>query len=86
LAELEIAESRANAELVAAALARVRPNADLEQLAASAFLVMCLGESTMRLAISVGRAEGDLLVESYKRMVLAELCREDVAMSLKSVD
>jgi hypothetical protein len=33
----------------------------------------------MRLAISVGRVEGDLLVERYKRMVLEELCREDAA-------
>jgi hypothetical protein len=38
---------------------------------------MYLGEATMRLAISVGRAEGDLLVRRYKRMVLAELCREE---------
>jgi len=66
LAELEIAESRVNAELVATALA---------------FLVMYLGEATMRLAISVGRAEGDLLVGRYKRMVLAELCQEDGVVS-----
>jgi AcrR family transcriptional regulator len=79
LAELEIAESRANAELVAIALARVRPNPDLEQLTASAFLVMYLGEATMRLAISVGRVEGDLLVERYKRMILEELCQEEAA-------
>jgi AcrR family transcriptional regulator len=84
LAELEIAESRANAELVVAALARVRPTADLERLTASAFLVMYLGEATMRLAVSVGRAEGDLLVERYKRMVLEELCREDALVSPKS--
>lgn len=81
LAELEIAESRANAELVATALARVRSNSDLKQLTASAFLVMYLGEATMRLAISVGRAEGDLLVGRYKRMVLAELCREEGIVS-----
>jgi AcrR family transcriptional regulator len=77
LAELEVAESRVDAELVATALARVRPNADLKQLTASVFLVMYLGEATMRLAISVGRAEGDLLVARYRRMVLAELCREE---------
>lgn len=34
---------------------------------------MSLGEATMRLAISVERAEGDALVEAYKRMVLREL-------------
>ena len=81
LAELEVAESRVNAELVATALARVRPNADLKQLTASVFLVMYLGEATMRLAISVGRAEGDLLVVRYKSMVLAELCREEGQVS-----
>jgi AcrR family transcriptional regulator len=81
LAELEIAESRVNAELVATALVRVHPNTDLKQLTASAFLVMYLGEATMRLAISVGRVEGDLLVARYKSMVLAELCPEEGQVS-----
>ena len=67
-----------------AALARVRPNADPKQLTASAFLVMYLGEATMRLAISVGHVEGDFLVEKYKRMVLEELCREEALVSPKS--
>jgi hypothetical protein len=31
---------------------------------------MHLGEATMRLAISVDRAEGDALVETYKPMAL----------------
>jgi AcrR family transcriptional regulator len=86
LAEIEIAESRTNAELVAAALTRVRPDADPKQLAASVFLVMYLGEATMRLAISVGRSEGDLLVARYKRMVLAELCREEPPQGPAKVD
>jgi len=35
--------------------------------------VMQLGEATMRLAVSVGRRQGDALVEGYKRMVLREV-------------
>jgi hypothetical protein len=34
---------------------------------------MYLRESTMRLAISVERAEGDSLVEAYKRMAIKEI-------------
>jgi hypothetical protein len=34
---------------------------------------MHLGESAMRLAVSVERVEGDRLVETYKRMALAAL-------------
>jgi hypothetical protein len=36
-------------------------------------VIMQLGEATMRLAISVERAEGDRLVAAYKRMVDREL-------------
>jgi hypothetical protein len=42
-------------------------------LSSTAFLIWQLGEATMRLAISVGRPEGDQLVEAYKRMALREL-------------
>jgi len=58
---------------LAEALARLRPAADRAELAASAFLIMQLGEATMRLAISVKRAEGDALVAAYKRLVDREL-------------
>ena len=73
LREVELAESRANGALLAEAMLRVRPDADPEKLSHSAFLIMSLGEATMRLAISVERAEGDALVETYKRMVLREM-------------
>ena len=75
LREMELAESRANGALLAAALERVRPGAEREALAQSAFLIMHLGEATMRLAVSVPRAEGDALVAAYKRMALSELRR-----------
>ncbi|PSJ62328.1 TetR/AcrR family transcriptional regulator [Pseudaminobacter soli (ex Li et al. 2025)] len=73
LREVELLESRANGELLAAVLKRLKPGADPEMLARSAFLIMSLGESTMRLAISVDPDEGAALVETYKRMVLREL-------------
>lgn len=73
LRELELADSRANGELLAATLQRLRPEVDSKRLHRSAFLIMSLGEATMRMAISVGRPEGDELVEAYKQMVLREL-------------
>jgi AcrR family transcriptional regulator len=73
LREVELAESRLNGALLADAMARIRPNADRSRLKRSAFLVMSLGESTMRLAVSVERNEGDALVESFKRMALGEI-------------
>lgn len=76
LREVELAESRLNGALLADAMARVRPDADPKHLERSAFLVMSLGESTMRLAVSVERSEGDALVEAYKRMALREIGAE----------
>jgi AcrR family transcriptional regulator len=70
---LELADSRASAEALARVWQRLRPEADPEQFALTAFLIWQLGEATMRLAISVDRAEGDRLVEIYKRMALKEL-------------
>ena len=73
LREIELADSRANGAILAEALARLRPAADRAALATSAFLIMQLGEATMRLAISVERAEGDALVAAYKRLVDQDL-------------
>ncbi len=75
LRDIELADSRANGAVLAEALRRVRPESDPRELSTSAFLIMHLGEATMRLAISVERAEGDALVAAYKRMALAELRR-----------
>jgi AcrR family transcriptional regulator len=75
LVAIELAESRANGALLAAAMARTRPGADCEKLATSAFLIWQLGEAAMRLAISVERAEGDAIVDAYKRMTLRELAQ-----------
>lgn len=76
LRAFELESSRLNGALLAEAIARVRPEAERAEIEASAFLVMQLGEATMRLAVSVPRAEGDLLVETYLRMALAEIAPE----------
>jgi AcrR family transcriptional regulator len=73
LRALELADSRMSTETLINALERVTPSADPEDMATRAFLVWQLGESAMRLAISVERDEGDRLVEAYKRMALREL-------------
>jgi len=73
LVALELAESKANGALLAAAMRRVHPRADARKIATTAFLVWQLGEATMRLAIAHNRAEGSRLVEAFKRMTLRAL-------------
>jgi AcrR family transcriptional regulator len=73
LMEIELKESRASGALLTEVMQRVHKNVDPEKIAASAFLVWQLGESVMRLAVSVDRREGDALVEAYKRMMLREI-------------
>lgn len=77
LRALELADSRANALVLAAAMARARPRQSRGPARAAlrnaAFLIMQLGEATMRLAVSVDRRQGDALVETYKRMALREI-------------
>lgn len=70
---MEVEESRRNGALLAARLKTLRPQANATRIDATALLVMHLGEATMRLAVSVERAEGDALVEAYKRMAIREL-------------
>lgn len=68
LMEIELVETQKNAALLAEALRRVRPDMDPQDLKAQALLTMHLGESTMRLAVSLDQSEGRAVVESYKRM------------------
>ncbi|HEX6704386.1 MAG TPA: TetR/AcrR family transcriptional regulator [Albitalea sp.] len=70
LVALELAESKANGALLAAAMRRVHPKSDPKAIAASALLIWQLGEATMRLAIAHPRAEGARLVDAFKRMTL----------------
>lgn len=73
LRDIDREDSRINGAVLGAVMARLRPEADPAAIEASAFLVMQLGEATMRLAISMNREEGDRLVETYKRMALKEI-------------
>lgn len=76
LRDLDREDCRLNGAVLARVMARLRPAADRADIEASAFLVMQLGEATMRLAISVDRVEGDRLIETYKRMALNEIAPE----------
>lgn len=73
LQQIDLNDSRENGALLAAVLERLYPDADPSALASRAMLIMYLGNATMRLALSVGRKEGDVLVEDYKRLALTEL-------------
>ncbi|MGH6761063.1 MAG: TetR family transcriptional regulator [Phyllobacterium sp.] len=73
LAEIELADSKRNGGLLANVLQRLSPQADPSALSTMAFLIMHLGEATMRTAVALDRTEGDALVEAYKRMALAQL-------------
>lgn len=73
LCALDLADARVNGNLLAGAIMRVDPRRDPELVKSAAFLIMHLGEATMRLAIQVERDEGARLVEDYKRMALREM-------------
>ncbi|UUX48726.1 TetR family transcriptional regulator [Nisaea acidiphila] len=73
LRDMEIAKSRESGAVLSEALCRVAPGCEPERVAVNCFLIMHLGESTMRLALAAGPGEGRELVEVYKRMALAEL-------------
>lgn len=73
LRAFELAESRANADILAQAMLKVRPKGDRKEIAAAALLIMSLGESAMRLAVSVPRAEGARIIAAYKRLAMSEL-------------
>ncbi|MCA1404611.1 TetR family transcriptional regulator [Ensifer sp. IC3342] len=72
LRKLELAESRANGCLLAETWARVQPGTPRERIDDAAFLIMHLGECTMRVAVSVDRPEGGRIVAAYKHMILRE--------------
>jgi AcrR family transcriptional regulator len=73
LMELELAESRICGAMLADAMRRAHRTADPMKVSATAFLIWQLGEAAMRLAISVGREEGDRIVAAFKRMTLHEI-------------
>jgi AcrR family transcriptional regulator len=73
LRQIELADSRANAQTLIDAMQRAGTTMDSARLEAVGLLVWQLGEATMRLAVSVNRDEGDQMVEAYKRMALDEI-------------
>jgi AcrR family transcriptional regulator len=73
LMALELADSRASAKLVAAAIRRARPRVNAKKAELTALLVWQLGEATMRLAVTLPRKDGDVLVATFKRMTWREL-------------
>lgn len=75
LREIELASSRENGADLVKVLTRLGSAVSEEERAASAFLIIHLGEATMRLAISVTQAEGEKLVAAYKRMAVTALRR-----------
>jgi AcrR family transcriptional regulator len=73
LMALELQESRVCSTMLADAMNRVFQPADPQKMASTAFLIWQLGEAAMRLAISVGRQEGDAIIEAFKHMTVREI-------------
>jgi AcrR family transcriptional regulator len=73
LQQIDLDDSRQTGKLLGDAWRRACADVDPNHIATRAFLIMSLGEATMRLAISVDRAEGAALVAAYKEMALREI-------------
>ncbi|WVT72124.1 TetR/AcrR family transcriptional regulator [Sinorhizobium chiapasense] len=86
LRQIELEESRVTGRLLADVLARLQPQRPRAAIDEAAFLIMYLGECTMRLAISVDRAEGDRIVEAYKQMILRDFVADEAMGGAGSID
>ena len=75
LRENDLITSWENAAILVDTLKRLDCTRDQENLSAISFMIIHLGEATMRIAITVGKVEGQKLVDTYKRMALNELRR-----------
>lgn len=75
LQELDVQDSRANGDLIAGALQHLVPEERQEALRDSAFLLAHLTGATTRLAVVVGREEGDRLMAQYRQVALGQLGR-----------
>jgi hypothetical protein len=79
LMAVELAESRANGALLAAAMTRVHPSAAPQRIAASAFLIWQLGEATMRWRsrwTAVNAARWWMRSSAWRAGAFAALCRQ----------
>ncbi len=72
LQELDIADSRANARVVADALKHLVPRKERARFETVCFLTMQLTGAAVRLAIAVDRKEGDGLMAEYRRLLREE--------------
>ncbi len=68
LRDIELDDSRANGMVLAEAIKRINPVSSAEDYFTTTFLIMNLGEATVRLAITVGSDEGKAIVNAYKHM------------------
>jgi AcrR family transcriptional regulator len=75
LMQLELTESRICGTMLADAMCRAHNISHSENISATAFLIWQLGESAVRLAISVDRKEGDHIIAAFKAMTLREILR-----------
>ncbi|PCJ70227.1 MAG: TetR family transcriptional regulator [Rhodobiaceae bacterium] len=73
LLELDIEDSRANADIVFRALRRFTLRKNWQRLHAACFLIMQLSGMAVRLAISLERKEGDRIMAIYEGMIRREL-------------
>ncbi|QQR37264.1 TetR family transcriptional regulator [Devosia oryziradicis] len=72
---IEMEANTRNGALLAAAMNRASPSLDAEVARVTAYAVMALGESAMRLAIGLPGPDAESVVQSYTRMALGELER-----------
>jgi AcrR family transcriptional regulator len=73
LRAVELAESRVIGGMLSDVLKRLNADVPAAKIDSAAFLIMNLGEATIRLAISVDPAEGRRLIDAYKEMAVAQM-------------
>lgn len=73
LRALELEESRVFGGMLSEVLKRLNADAPASKIDSAAFLIMNLGEATIRLAISVPSDEGRALVDAYKEMAVRQM-------------
>jgi len=72
LQDMDIEDSRQNAQALVAALKHLIPRRELARAETLCFLLMQLTGAAVRLAIAVDRKEGDRLMAEYRRMMRRE--------------
>jgi AcrR family transcriptional regulator len=72
LQEMDAEDGRAHAALLAAVMQRLYPKADPHKCGSTAFLLMHLIAATVRLAITLPRAEGNEVIATFKQMALKD--------------